>query len=1081
VEHGAILSDPAVHIIGDQIREKNIKECFDVNYDETHTDDTAPRGFELTYHEAYFNTEQFVERIKFKTFGQSYPYCFDKCLPYTKVPWFLDQTKAKEYFDLTHTNPDCSFDEHDHPLSAALRYYAQKKMEWKMNSKCYVDYYGSVRNGNNRKWSAMPLLTAKDTLKHYGKRCCAHEVCQCKQFEKGMIVDVLYYLKPSKIHELVMNVSKHELWSMHHTMSTSHGHSLCGEYRWHTRYRDGKTDFVVNIGPGQSNTYIHKDTEWTKQQKWAMPGGYLYYTVKGVVGPYEIGVFTFNHANLRVMSPIEPMWVEVKSQVYVPPAEGWLYWFDKLEQWIGTKPIYEEITVRVPIDLYYKLQIKAMFADDKKKMYETLKNVAVRWMVLNESEYRMSPEEFATMMPHAICAALVSGLPGEYGSLNKLWNDVNLSHDWKKKESRTKRLVISGLITTAVFVAGALTGSTAILATVTALAVALGLYKLYQAYSKNKVEIYGQGSKLEQIPATCPMMDDPDWQRQIKSVEFQSRRELPSIPGFTTDLCGVNPRIVSKTEILCADLDCNCKDRSNRKPAMNSFLRTSAAIPLTFTGCSASIFDAGVKRWWRNVPLGDEDWWQAFAQSQFITDGVRELYNQFGAYPDDFDTANIDLARDYEKSIFEAWVSRYSVHEQQNLRRVLADPPDMKLTHKTNFFVKKEITLRDAAVEDTAHAKPMKARGINSKSSYHKAITGPWMWKVLSHLKERFNGRTTPIIIGCGLTPQGLGQKLEDAMTERGWSFSNTSAYEADLEMCETTMRGYFVDYENMIYKHLGVPKHVREMLFDKEYHYGSDRKNQIKYKMAYCRESGTTNTTVGNTVVYATLFASLMQKQGVRPTDYLMLVGGDDCVVYYEKNNRQVEARVAAAFEEVRRAGLRPEVIHRQNPRSAVFYSGYFVNVFDNQGRKKLIHMPQLAKRLSKGWIYLAKDGYDPYTWLRDNIKARQIEWNHVPFLNKTLEPLAKLLVGRNIPHPPKNMSPEAGAFVEKDKKKFHADDLTYSQIAEIYDLTPKQLIELEDTFVKFLSKDFVGSVWDNETITHMFNIETNKQQSDV
>jgi hypothetical protein len=147
-------------------------------------------------------------------------------------------------------------------------------------------------------------------------------------------------------------------------------------------------------------------------------------------------------------------------------------------------------------------------------------------------------------------------------------------------------------------------------------------------------------------------------------------------------------------------------------------------------------------------------------------------------------------------------------------------------------------------------------------------------------------------------------------------------------------------------------------------------------------------------------------------------------------------------------------------------------------------MHVPQIGKRLEKGWIMRDKQGYDPYSWLRDQYNARVKEWAHIPILRKTLPAMKRVIDSRTvIPKTPTGYLDELnkGSLLwSKDNNIYEATELTFEQLSIIYDCDISMLKALETRLETKLSKDFVGSVFNDNFATHMYETEQNTCNSD-
>jgi hypothetical protein len=976
-----------------------------------------------------------------------------------KIPMDLDEKEVKEYVKMFKFNPIMRTGEpHDHAFSAAVRWTAQALMEKNIQlylsnhnvPVSYCDVYGSARQPDPRKWSCMPLITPGDVLRSRPERCCDCLPEHCSHLRAHSVsfsVDSLYYMNPQQISNIcaLTRVKQHHV--LFHRMISRVGVVNNGEYRWNTFSRDGKLFNHVTIGTKDSaNIYQSPVMDWLNQRCWKTSHGYLYYVFKKNYGPMEYGVFMLMDRPL-IDNPVHVNQDQIKViswHLDTPLKNSTLLekMKDLLKFSIGTLTgivsRYRLVEYDVPLALYSELVQHALFqpVDKRDNILLELKGRAMRWKKdhVQHGGY-IDDSYFLEYLPHVIAAALTVSLPAEFGALHYNYVDdycVKNKALWRKSYSRAGRVCVS--LTAVAAGLAALTYLApvpmAILVVVTTI-VAGACLSLQLGYRKPKYN-----PSLIYKTSICHMMDFGNYMEFINSIpQVEEDILLPRIPLLTDRTFDGRYKLIGQDEFLAVykpvihalDLECGCLDVIERQKNVCQFLHLDGSAVKCYTNCSCNFASAITQRYFRITPHQSFELWNLEASDiigaacTFI-DGRLEVnrhssewYNKLPT----FKKAAVDKARVLQDT------SRY---------------------HLSKPSVKLEITVQLESAD-----KAPKPRAFFPKDPLHYLETGPSMYAIKKMLQRSMNGVNTRFLFACGYNPLELGTALKTGL--ENWLPGSREAYECDLKTCESTMCGYLLALEAEFMARAGVREHVCQSLYGKTVCKENYKNGKMSFTMKNCRESGCSNTSVGNSIVYSTMLKHVLQKYQVH--DYFVVVGGDDSVIYFYPEDRD---NVRSALESLPLYGLDPELKYRPFAPAARFYSGFFLPVKD-KNVEKWVHVPSIGKAFVKSFTYRMKQGLSPYAWLRETMRQKEETWQHIPILGKLPQLVSPILVDHN-EKVPRNTKFDCGGFLFEEMKhsKVVASPETWVVLADIYDCTSQEFMECEDRLAHFFKDDWQG-----------------------
>lgn len=407
------------------------------------------------------------------------------------------------------------------------------------------------------------------------------------------------------------------------------------------------------------------------------------------------------------------------------------------------------------------------------------------------------------------------------------------------------------------------------------------------------------------------------------------------------------------------------------------------------------------------------------------------------------------------RGLFKRWVSRYPPSKQALMRRAMEEPEENEgMIFRSGGCVKFEVNLLGD--------KPMKPRVFFPKSNTNLSQNGPLMYFIKHKLNIMFDGIRTPFLFGSGYSNIGLGSKFGRALSRLG---PDLVAVELDLSMCETTMRGPMLKLEGEVYGLLGLSKSEISFLLNHAVSYGNSSKRRLKYTMPFCRESGTANTTVGNTIVFATLLWASMRHFGILDATWLCLVGGDDACIYCSLS---LVVKIRKVVDFVVTLGLKPEALYHDNIYSGRFYGGRMLQVLAPGGRLIWVHTPLIGRALAKNNCIKYSGNRKPLLWLRDVTEARYYEWGHLPVLGAVNRCIGTMYFGAG-----KNTIPMPYREINSEKVLLSPCLETWIQLSLVYDVNVSDLLDLEWYLSCIFSGDWLGVELDHPVLDTICNVD--------
>lgn len=487
------------------------------------------------------------------------------------------------------------------------------------------------------------------------------------------------------------------------------------------------------------------------------------------------------------------------------------------------------------------------------------------------------------------------------------------------------------------------------------------------------------------------------------------------------------------------DGECGCRLRCDRQRGLLKLSGVAGYKVFTFSGCESNLEFALRMRFMRDLPpISPESWikFEPYALSVIQDLCLRQPFH---------------FTR---RNLFERWVLRYDLNKR-NCLKLWHDEPETneKFLFKASACVKYEINIESD--------KPLKPRAFFPKHHTNLATNGPLMWFIKHKLGYIFDGLRCPLLFGSGYSNRSLGDQFGKVLSTKN---SDLVAVELDLSMCETTMRGPFLGIERQLYRGLGLSHSECDFLLKHPLSFGSSSKRHLKFQMPFCRESGTANTTVGNTVVFGICLLAVMRMFGCLDRQWFSLVGGDDACIYCE---RQLVPKVRAVVDFISTLGLKPEALYHDSVYAGRFYGGRMLQVLEN-GVLRWCHCPLIGRALCKNNCVKFQGNRNPLLWLRDVTIGRTFEWSHMPLLRSMNSSIKTMNFGTGI-----NRIPLPYRDINCDSIVMQPAYVTYMQLADVYGCSVDDLIDADHYLASFFLGDWFGKDLDHYILKSICDVD--------
>lgn len=369
------------------------------------------------------------------------------------------------------------------------------------------------------------------------------------------------------------------------------------------------------------------------------------------------------------------------------------------------------------------------------------------------------------------------------------------------------------------------------------------------------------------------------------------------------------------------------------------------------------------------------------------------------------------------KSFIE-WSNHFPLAKRNLLHRGRASLKQLGL-RKKNFtrktFIKRELLLKAGLFGPVDYA----PRVIQAVSPEANCALGPCISSYQEYLKTVWN-TDFPILFGCGLNSEQLGQWMSKLQTE------GKVMLEDDFTLYDSTISTHLLDVERTVYNWMGMRRHYNAVkTMDAQFQTKGYTAMGLKYEVEGTRKSGDPNTTLGNSIINALshLFV-LHQARGGRLTELMLeckiLVGGDDnLMVIPEDINVDWVAKLAEL-------GLVSKMVTREDKEQLTFFSsrGY-------PSSSGVVFAPKLGKFLAKvGWNL---DNYpDEQMWWKD-VRAGWVNTlHHVPIARVLVEGLQQ-----------SNIKVQDWELKAKTQNDVTAE--TWAFFEKVYQLNQTEILEIE------------------------------------
>lgn len=511
-----------------------------------------------------------------------------------------------------------------------------------------------------------------------------------------------------------------------------------------------------------------------------------------------------------------------------------------------------------------------------------------------------------------------------------------------------------------------------------------------------------------------------------------------------------------------ADNYCTC---TNNKPVVGMYIYATVQgiRNYAFCNCVNNLHSGLRQRFGKETPPQDSAAYD-FIEKEFTT-LLRERTEYFKGQP--FKTSR------------GKWLSKYPAAKRKVLNEALKEVPYKKKQLLSKIFVKwEQYAKHERDTDGSQEIKDLKPRIIFARENYNLNKNGPVLQECKNRLMDYYNGKKGYRYVGKD-TPSSLGRYVYNYI---GNELTGCYSFEGDLVTCETTMTNALLELQAKLMQSMGVPlKQIRYLLQQDVSRCIGMGKNTIYCKMRKVRESGTADTSYGNSEVYLSILVTLFRLFDFNTTDYCLLVSGDDCMCIVKRSIP--ENVIKYIFYVVNKLGLKPELIIHDNPLKATFFSGRFVHVTNAIGKETLVLIPKIGRFIAKSLHVKSNDKLKPAQILHSVMYSRyKHELPHVPILGALCGLIYMKMGGDEIK--PVEIKKNTASFykiwetdaMNESRTVVTMNDRTWLDVAECYGCGVDELKEfrtyLLTTFSNF-SLEGNAKLLKHHVLTKMVNID--------
>jgi hypothetical protein len=762
-------------------------------------------------------------------------------------------------------------------------------------------------------------------------------------------------------------------------------------------FNNGQLQYKLTIGDGFMDGIELLCDDYDFSVPYTSYGIQYHYKLLQRYGPFELGQFVLNDDGPKMRRFKSPTMV-IFSNVLTENGRkrNFTSWLKRL--FVGAKTDYKPVSYEVPLSLYHKLVMCAMMSDDiDDKLLREMKSAASRWRFEPNNCNLVDDFNFHEMLPHVIMAACRQSMPHLFGAKHFHWNNEMI--DPLTRYDSNRRYTRVPLPFTYLYdCLSNITGESF-----------QWIYNKVINYFSDKTELFRHES-ICLDHANSGLNNGLTHMQQLSNVERSKQYVIPEIKFEHKGVEVIIPNFnIPTPKFSSRPIVCTCRSMSVKR--YYSHFIVEGVRYFDFCNCASNLVSGLTQRYFRPTLEQNDYAWKRFGTH--LLDVVESVRTEL-------------------KADFDEWLqSRPWPESKKEIFRKARLSTDINRMDfdRSRVFIKSEMGIYIDGVD-----KFFKPRIIFEKTPYNLGLIGPWMTSVSKYLKTIWDGGDSNVLYACGYDRVQLGAAFERMIKD----FPANHFYESDLVMCETSMKGRMTWLESEFYDSMGVDRAVNNVLFGKEYAAGSDRTGVVKYTMAVMKESGTGNTTVGNTLVHTAIVkACLEAKVKEDPTfRYKFLVGSDDALLVTNKSANDV-------YDNVRRLGLNPEVIHRRKLNKCRFYSGRFIPMLvDDNSTPQLVHCPLIAKTFVKSGTFKDHHLANEDDFATSVILNRRVEYESLPILREVVVWAHNELKPSGRTHKIKS---NENLLWKSHNFKLTMCDATVRSICECYNITRMELEELE------------------------------------
>lgn len=387
---------------------------------------------------------------------------------------------------------------------------------------------------------------------------------------------------------------------------------------------------------------------------------------------------------------------------------------------------------------------------------------------------------------------------------------------------------------------------------------------------------------------------------------------------------------------------------------------------------------------------------------------------------------------------FDLFVSRFPAAKRERLRRARDALREDRLKPRDCF---RSLFLKDEKLTKDLSSGRYAARVISSTSDKAQIALGPTTLAASKFLMEEWDGSTDSgpdgwsVLYAGGRTSEEIGRVVHERMCD-GFTYCADGDYSSfDASVHRDALRT-----EHRLYRHLtpltGNAETALKAQLDPRGVFTVKRELVARFSSSGRRQSGDSNTSVGNSFLNALVIFAVFKKLGLAPG--FLSICGDDVLILLAY--MLTEAQRVAIVEQIARYGMKLELQVRESYEQVHYLGSRLLKMHHMERGETILLVPEMGRALAKfGWSLHVEP--DISGWMHQ-VALGFRHLIHVPVLGALVRRTLQLT---DAPTKTRVLNADMPYLVRMGGPTLvtHAD--TYADFAKSYGITVEHVLRLE------------------------------------